>query len=449
MNTQLRHRGGAFPLPQGQRQATVRTRQTVGLWLFFLMATYGPAVNIVGEFRYTELAVLAILAFQLKGVVQNLGSTGRMFVALFFLTAFAQTLADIYHAAPIDGTLKRTATYIILGLLIAGLRQLSRGSEVRVLLIVAGYCLSYLIVYVFGIPVVGRWYHEMPWRLGLGTAMTVLLGVVIIAIPQLAKLRGPLLIAMGLVHFIAGGRSIGGVVLGAGLLTMLGQAIGGPAPPQLKPTRLAAYSVLGLIGLFASYQIIVFATEQRWFPDETQKKMEAQINSPAGLLAAGRPDTATALYAISKRPITGYGTGAPDPEINAYYAYIASSAYFEEDNYSDVLGGLLSRGFELGIPSHSHIFSAWAEGGILAIWSWVFTLGVCLYVTARCTLWNDPRTALFLMVALLTVWDVIFSPGPTRMDIAVRVVVLCFAIDLFRLFDASNPQTNFNRVRTR
>lgn len=54
---------------------------------------------------------------------------------------------------------------------------------------------------------------------------------------------------------------------------------------------------------------------------------------------------------------------------------------------------------------------------------------------------HDPHAPLFLLVAITTVWDVLFSPGPHRMDIAVRVMVLSYAINVLRSFDAEATTT--------
>ena len=430
------------------RLAQPKVRQRSEFWLFFLFATYGPAIHILGELRYLEIVVLLLLVYQFSMAVKNIGEVEKIFLRLFLLTAFAYIVTDLYHDSPIEGTLKRTATYVILALLIIGTRHLVKGSPRRLQLVIVGYCFSYVIVYLFHIPVVSASYQVEPWRLGLGTAMAVLLCVVITAIPRLMLYRGVLLVAMSMLLLAQGARSLGAIVLATGLLAILAQMTGKESPVKVSLGRFGIYTAVGLVGVTLSYQLAIYATNQRWYPEELQKRMEEQVNNPVGLLAAGRPDTATALYAISRRPITGYGTGHADPEIAAYYGFMASATYYENANYGALLNEMIDEGFEIGIPSHSHIFSAWAEGGILAIWSWVFTLGVCLFVAVRCALWNNGWAPLFILVASQTIWDVLFSPGPERMDMAVRVVTLCFALDLFRHFDSGQTRLAMPWLRT-
>lgn len=402
-------------------------------WLFVVFASYGPAVSFVGQLRYTELLLLALFVIVCRPAMARLDHLERNFALLFLLTAFVQAFADIVNVSPIENSVRRIGTYIILASQIVLINYLVKDSPAKLKVIIAGYCLSYFFVYLFGVPVVSRHYHLLPWRLGLGVAMTLLLCVAFVYFRKLALFRDLLLMAMGLLHFAYNARSLGAIVLIASLLVFIGRSFGRRAPFAFNGRRALVYFVCGIMGLLIVYEILEFATENQWFPEETQRKMEAQLFSPVGLLAAGRPDTATALYAIAQRPIFGYGAGQPNEEINLFYAKMVAASYAYSGNYSDVLLGVVNRGFDLGIPSHSHVFSAWAEGGIFAIWSWVATLLLCLYVLVRSVMWNSVWAPLFIVVASLTLWDVLFSPGPTRLDIAIRICTLCFAVRMIKM----------------
>ena len=420
--------GSAFKGPK----AFTRPPISAKFWLFVIFASYGPAVSFFGQLRYTELLLLALFVLLCRSAMRHLDNLERNFAFLFLFTAFAQFFADIINVSPIESSVRRVGTYIILSSQIVLINFLVKDCPAKLKIIVLGYCLSYLLVYVFEIPVVSRNYHIVPWRLGLGVAMTVLLCVAFIYFRWLAFFRGTLLMAMGLAHFAANARSLGAIVFISGLLVFFGSLYGRKLPLRFNAHLAIVYFAGGIVGLLLCYEALEFATKNQWFPDETQRKMEAQLYSPVGLLAAGRPDTATALYAILQRPIFGYGAGQPDEEINLFYAQMVAASYVYSGNYSDVLSGVIARGFDLGIPSHSHIFGAWVEGGILAIWPWIATILLCLYILARCAMWNSIWSPLFIVVASLTLWDVFFSPGPTRLDMAIRIYILCFAVRMIR-----------------
>ena len=89
-----------------------------------------------------------------------------------------------------------------------------------------------------------------------------------------------------------------------------------------------------------------------------------------------------------------------------------------------------------GIPSHSHLFGAWADAGIFAALSWFFVLWIDLKMLARLWRWGHPLAPLFVFVGIATLWDVLFSPGPIRLDIAIRLVIMATAFRYFEQHDS-------------
>jgi O-antigen ligase len=179
-----------------------------------------------------------------------------------------------------------------------------------------------------------------------------------------------------------------------------------------------------------------FATENNLLPEELQKRMELQASNPYGILAAGRPDTVAALYGISKRPLIGYGSTNVDPEVYAYYLDLAWSSYIWESSYSGLLAAAWASEWTYGTPSHSHVFGAWVDAGILAALCWFAVIYLAVKIVMQMMLWRHPLTPLIVLVSIATVWDVLFSPGPHRMDIAIRLIILIHAAELLRAIEA-------------
>jgi hypothetical protein len=405
------------------------------VWLFALFGFYGPALGLIGELRYVEIAVLVLLALNLSKAVRYLSRWEMRFIQLILLAAFSQAIADLYNNSTAEASLKRVGSYLIMALLIVAMKWLSRGEPLRVKLILGGYCFSYLFIAMTGIETPSRWYQVMPWRLGLGIASTIFLCLMIAWFPRLQRWGGLALIVMAGAHALQESRAIASVTGATGLLVLWTQYFGRNAPAKFDPGRVTVFALLCFAALAGTYQGLKLATEYQMFPPDMQKKMEGQINSEYGLLAAGRPDTITAIYAISKRPLLGYGTGNVDPDVYNFYSEISSSAYFNEDNYWSVYTGTLNREWTLGIPSHSHLFGSWADGGILASFVWVAMLYLCIYLLARMSVWRNEWVPLVVFISIMSIWDVLFSPGPHRMDIAVRLMVLIFAADMLRRYD--------------
>ncbi len=396
------------------------------LALFILFACYGPSVSILGEFRLVELAVLLLMVIFYPVVTPYLKGRTGVFVSLFFYAAIAQYVSDVYNESDFTGTAKRVGTFIILGVLLLGLRWLVRDNPQRLRWLVLGYSASYGFILVTGLAAI-ELYYEAPWRLGLGFAVTVALCVFASWNRHGAFWGGIGLLIMALIHLAANGRALGLFTGLAGALSILAYMRGNLIPPKIT-VRQALLTFFGVAAFIASMVPVLYGVVAlKVLPDEVQTKMEMQLDSPYGLLAAARPDTITALYAISKRPFAGYGSTGFDLDVFGMYIEIASSAYFGQDNYDALKSNAYENDDLQGIPSHSHLFGAWADAGFLASLCWWFTLALAATVFMRSIRWNNPLTPLYLLISLNTFWDILFSPGPHRMDIAIRIVIMLYA----------------------
>jgi hypothetical protein len=290
-------------------------------------------------------------------------------------------------------------------------------------------------------------YADQAWRLGLGTAATIGLTLVPLFVPRLYKFVGPGLFVMSALHIAAGSRSIAALAGLAGILATASAYLKTTVPPKFRPFNVIAVLLFGSAALFAAYYGAQKATEARMFPPEVQEKMEIQFSNPHGILAAGRPDTVAALYGIWKQPFLGFGSTNVDPDVYAVYIDLASSSYIWSDSFDAQTDLAWKRSWTLGTPSHSHLFGAWVDAGVIAALCWAAMLLACAYVLQRTMFWRHPAQPLFVLVSLLCIWDILFSPGPTRMDIAIRLAVLIFAIELVQTFDrmqAGDPRQSSN-----
>ena len=402
--------------------------------LFFLFALYGPSIDAVGQLRYVEVVVLVLLALNLSRAIRSAGVWERRLAQTFLIAALAQIVSDVINGATLDGTIKRSGTYIILALLVIALRWLGRNDPTRILFIVVGYCASYVFILFIGTSS-SAGYAAVPWRLGLGVAANMALCCAIAASPTIERFGTLAQLGMAILHVFAQGRSMA-LNAGATALFQLGSQIWpGRAPSKFRLDRVFGTLALGVGLTLGAYFGAEWATENKIFPGELQAKMEEQFANPYGILAAGRPDTVAAIYAISKQPIFGYGSTNFDPDVYAFYSELASSSRIQEDDFDALYNRTLNREWTLGTPSHSHLFGAWADAGIAAAVCWVLVLYLSVYVLSRSLGWSHAFAPLFVFVAVNNLWDVLFSPGPHRMDMAVRLMILCYAADVMRSFD--------------
>lgn len=395
--------------------------------LFLLFCAYGPALNVLGQFRYVELVIIVAMVLFYPIVMQRLKDRAGVFVGLFLLAAMSQMVSDGINNAPSDGSIKRLGTYVVLAVMVLGLRWIVNNNPNRMRWISIGYGISYFFVLLHGYAAI-ELYFEAPWRLGLGFGLTMAIAAIASWFNKGALWGGLALLAMAAIHTIAEGRALGLFTGMAGAASVYAYFFGSALPSRATWAQ-ALGTLAGVVLFFAGLiQLLHVIVSMNVLPSDLQAKMDGQLNSSYGLLASARPDTFTAMYAISKRPVFGFGTSAFDIEVHGVYVELASAAYENTEIYDGFREGVYNMDDMLGIPSHSHLFGAWAESGFLATLGWWFTLGVAGVLFLRSLRWNNPFVPLYMYITLNTFWDVLFSPGPHRLDIALRIVIMLYGL---------------------
>ncbi len=419
----------ARPARKGRWRLSI-FEQRICTLLFAVMAFYGPALTALGQLRYVEILIVSVLLLKLPDAWREMLPRERWITYLFGITAGSQVLSDLYNDADINSTLKRAGTYLIMAALIIALRWIIGDRKHRLQWLLLGYAASYvMIIFIGGAEgAIGEIYTEQPWRLGLGFAVTLAVCILTTLVKRL-QFAGPwLLVLLAVIHLFAGARAMALFTLIAAVCSLVGVTTGSSRPPKPGFFRTLTLLFLASVAAVFAYIGMVIATNNRWMPtEELQQKMEMQLDSPYGLLAAARPDTAAALFAISKNPVVGYGSSGYDYEVYRFYSMVSASSFFGTSGYDSILQSQLNKEWELAIPSHSHIFGAWVDAGFLACISWLVVLWMSIFVLLQSVQFKSEWAALFCFIAANNMWDLPFSPGPIRMDMALRIVVLFFA----------------------
>ncbi len=409
-------------------------REKPPYWLFLLFAAYGPGVNFMGQWRFVEIILLLLLFLNLKKVTPHIGRLERRFILLFSFTAFMHIIADLINDASFHETIKRVGTYLVLALLIIPVQWLSRKDPRRIAFMLAGFCMSWVLLLFIGSNI-NPAYALVPWRLGLGGAATLFLCVLIASMPRFYRFGSFALVFLAGVHVVMNARTLAAMAFLVGIFCFLGFTQNKRFPAKFRLDFVMIIALLAVIATSVGMYGLRIAVENKMLPEEMNQKMERQLNHPYGLLAAGRPETVTALYAISKKPFIGYGSTAYDADINGFHAELVSLKFEEQDNFEKLLRNLYVQKRSHGIPAHSHVFREWVDAGVLAAISWISILGLAIYVLSRSMFWHNSWAPLFVFVSISTMWDVLFSPGPTRIDIALKLMVMIFATHQFKFLD--------------
>jgi hypothetical protein len=402
--------------------------------LFVLFTLYGPTFSFAGQWRYVEVVVLVLGLFSYDKFQPRVDGLEWKLCALFIVTAVVQAFSNYINDAPTEFTIARVGTYLILAALVPILAVMVNRDHRRLMAIMLGYCLSYVFALYAG-SINNDNYSELPWRLGLGTAATLALVIVFAIYPFMRRWTVLLLLLLSFVHLYLESRSLAAATV---LLAVF--AVANTVWPRVFPAKFRYSSLLGVlggIGVLAALglQSFVWLADARLLPDSMIEKNQMQASNSYGFFAAARPDTITAMYAITKKPILGFGSGVFDPDVFAFYADVKSASYQDVHISRNVYRHTLKQDWSLGIPSHSHVFGAWADAGVFAAISWIYVLLLVLTVLVRVWRWDHPFALLFAFVGIMTVWDVLFSPGPVRLDMALRLIVVATAFRYFAAYD--------------
>lgn len=411
--------------------------------IFVITAMYGPSVQILGKLSYSELFIIFLYGPWLFAAIKSLDVWQRKLVFLFFISAGAHLVSSAVNASPTDETLKRVGTYVILALLFVVMNHATRDRPQRLLSAIAGLCTSYLLVATFGLESPSAKYLEFPWRLGLGNMVTIFVCLAAVWVPRFRMLTAILLLALTVVDIFKDARSLALLTGATALVGMYATVSGKKYTKNLTSRKVILLCALALLAAGSAYEGAKIATENKLFPESLQRKMEFQFSSRYGLLASARPETASELYAIYHKPIFGYGPGKDNSDVQRVYALVAAYQYRSENREGVVSEAYKRRGH--GIPTHSLLLGAWAEAGVFAGICWMLCFGLAAYVIFHSIRWSNKWVYLYIFVSLLVMWDILFSPGPVRLTMAIELLILSHAVRSIRdakRFDAVSDNTD-------
>jgi len=236
------------------------------------------------------------------------------------------------------------------------------------------------------------------WKFGLGGPVTGLL-ICLLCLGYFRRrpmLSLSLLSALTFAHMMLGARSASLIVFA----TTACLAIHALRVHGFMRSRSSLLLWSGTV--FAASGVILWfiysiSLDSRYAGIDLRAKHELQSQAKGGILVGGRSEFLIAMRAIYDSPLLGHGSWAK----NAKYANMDLAEY-----------GLDRRdgsGVNL-IPTHSHIFGAWVEAGILGGLFWLVVLALTLRGLLSVFRWSHSLTPLVVFTAIGLLWSIPFSP---------------------------------------
>jgi hypothetical protein len=385
-------------------QAALGTRHIVAksiigdIACFVIPALAFLRVEVGGVLYATDLCLLAVLPFVVFRHrrwlrIKPIG----IFLCLGLLWLAAQILTDVIRQSPVEDYSRGWSKILLTSTHFATIALLVRQSQRRFILYGAGLALGGVLTFYLA-P--GGFAKGNPWKFGVGAPVTILVCLIAGMIARRSRIAAVTMItAIGAINVYLGFRSLGAVCAASAVYSYF----------QLSPQRTdrrwrklqTVLTVAGLAaGVWGISALYAHGVQSGWFGEEALQKYEMQSSGDGGVLLGGRNEFLAAGSAIRDSPVIGHGSWAKDPKYKAIlYDRLAELGY--RNMGPEVEADL--------IPSHSYLFGAWVESGVVGavFWCWVFWLTGSTLVRASS---REPLLPFFAFVGMLLAWNVLFSP---------------------------------------
>lgn len=381
-------------------------------------------VNIIGRLLAAEIVLLGLFPFIFVLYGRRLRNRGALTVIALCLAWFgSQVLTDLIRNTPLQDLARGWAKIIFTTINFCSLYIVIDNRPHRMRLFALGAALGALITYVVNPSL--TMVHE-PWKFGLGQALLFLVAVLVWGPATRGKsLLPPIAIGMVGVFVLAeGARSLTGACLLSSAYLFLQIFFARQRARGVKFSILRTVFLFLVAGTVAMGIMRVYseAAQQGLLGRSAREKYETQASGKFGLLLGGRAEIFVSSQAILDSPLIGHGSWAKDRKYTDLLLQLRSFGY-DVDETRD-LDGL--------IPTHSHLFGAWVESGIVGTLFWFWAIALCVRVLSGLFLLREPMSALIVSITSIFLWDILFSPfGLDRRLLApFFIIVLLYARDV-------------------
>lgn len=380
-------------------------------------------VEIIGRLYAAEFLLLLCLPLLLidRGgmLMESLPKTVLCLAAAWFAS---QILTDIVDGTPYADWSRGWSKIFFFTVNFAAIYMLIYGNRRRLILFTLGLAI--------GLAVTNQRYANfemvaLPWKFIYGLSATLAIIAITLTgfVRKMPLLPIAIMGAVGVLHMYMGWRSMAGVCFLTALYLMA-QAIFGKKGANVTPptnTRLILIGVLGIVAVWLVLALYEMAAMDGLLGEDAREKLIHQTRSGAGILLGGRHEILVSLQAILDSPFLGHGSWAQDRKYVDMLIALTRDA--EEMIEAAWFGDL--------IPTHSHLTGSWVEAGLLGGVFWLFILFLVARVLANLFQARDPMSPLVAFIALLMMWDILFSPfaADRRIVVPYQIVLIMFMWD--------------------
>ncbi len=408
------------------------------IFLFLIGFLVFYRINLVGMLTLSEVLTLGYFLIRWRDMVNWALQDGilRTILRAWLIYLLFQVCSDMVNGTLPTDFMRGWARLVFFAVNIAVIAFLSGLKLDRLAAFFAGYALSLMLAS----------YQERneflsEWKFGYGPALTMLVAILIglLKSERVNRIGGIAFVLLGIVHLQANARSLGGITLLIGLLSLLATYFRDNL--QEGGVFSVKFFLPVAIAMFGIYQVYSIGASSGWLGEKSRDKYEKQTAGGRNILSGGRMEYTIAIPAILEAPVLGYGSWARHPEYVKKYIYING---IDPNTYdAEYL-------MDLGtIPTHSHILGSWAEAGAAGGLFWILVLWLALRTFYR-MLGHErlPYRLFLLFVLVFFIWDILFSPfGLERRVTDPAMIMVITAMQ--RLLDTEDQESGLTFTHNR
>lgn len=363
------------------------------------------SIDLVGQLYLTDLFLTALLPILLFRYGRRLSRRlPRKAIILLILWLLAQVVTDLIRGSAPNDYLRGWAMIAFTLSNFCTLYLLMVGKRRRLVLFAVGAALGQIASYVLAPSDYALADH---WKFGYGDSVSWLLVLVAVGLAKGRRFAwfwsAAILMLVALLNIFMGFRSAGGVAFLASFY-VAAQAFTGlrSASMHIRLRQMVMFGIIAVVGAWSVLQVYQYSAQEGWLGKSAQQKYEAQDTGKYGLIIGGRSEILVSSRAILNSPVIGYGSWAKDCRYASMYAELKQEAGYAPQGEGEQDSCL--------IPTHSALFGAWVQAGILGAMFWVW--GLTLPVRALTQLYaaRERLSPLVALFAFLMIWNILFSP---------------------------------------
>lgn len=399
--------------------------------------TFDPWTVVAFIFPLTKLFTISLggtlfgqdilgVAMFLFFIVQKDGITrlNQIWPVLALLVTWltSQIVTDLYRGTPFEDYSRGWLKIIMFGFQIMALWLfLPRRSHY-----IAAFAIGQALSLIGSYPAIRAEYGDQFWKFGIGDGVSLLVAAIFAGmLPGTAWLRRYAWIALAataVMLLLVNYRSGFGVLLVASGICFL-FTVFDHTPALRKKFNGITFSILLLAGVAFSqavFSVYGYVASSGALGAEAEYKYELQSRGDVPVLLGGRVESLISTEAIADSPILGHGSWAK----NIYYSRLLR-VKMRELGIPVIGSGKINSDL---IPTHSYLFGAWVDAGILGGLFWIYILSMLIGTIYLLFKHNFHYRTFFITAFIMVGWAILFSPfgAETRFNAGFTIVLaLC------------------------